>query len=119
MRECRQRWKSPRRQNQQLPQAVWKQPSTRSPTRHARDRVAGRDDRADVLVADREARLDLHAAVEDVQVRAAHARRLDPDDRVVGVEQLGLGAILDADHAGGLEGDGSHRLGGEPTGWIA
>ena len=29
------------------------------------------------------------------------------------VDQLGLGALLDADHAGGLEGDGSH--GAQPT----
>jgi hypothetical protein len=78
--------------------------------RHARDGVADRGHRANVLVPDREARLDLHAPVEDVQVRAAHARRLDPDDRVFGIDRLGLGALLDADDAGGLEGDGSHGL---------
>ena len=76
--------------------------------RHARDRVADGEHRADVLVADREARFDLHAPVEDVQVRAAYARGLDAHDRVFGVDQLGLRALLDAHHAGRLEGHSSH-----------
>ena len=58
---------------------------------HARDRVARRDDGADVLVADREARLDLHAPVVDVQVRAAHAGRVDAHDRVVAAISSGSG----------------------------
>ena len=36
-------------------------------------------------------------------------RRLDPHDRVAGVEQLRLGDLLDEHLAGGLEGDGTHR----------
>ena len=76
--------------------------------RHAGHVVARGEHRPDVLVADREAGLDLHAAVVDVQVRAAHAGRLDGDDRVVGGQQLGLGPLLEADLAGGLERDGEH-----------
>ncbi len=91
------------------PQAVWKQPSTRSPTATRVTASPAATHRADVLVPDREAGLDLDAAVVDVQVRAAHAGRLDAHDRVAGVEQLGLGTVLDADDAGGLEGDGAHR----------
>ena len=70
---------------------------------------AGRDHRPDVLVPDREARLDLHAAVVDVEVRAAHPRCVDPYDRVGRVEDLGLGNILDPHLAGSLECDRSHR----------
>ena len=77
--------------------------------RHALDLIAGRDDRADVLVADREAGLDLDAPVVDVQVRAAHAAELDPHDRVGRGLRLGLGALLERDDAGGLEGDRTHR----------
>ena len=76
--------------------------------RDARDRVARSDDGAYVLVPDREARFDGHAAVVDVQVRAAHAARLNANDCVFGIDRLGLGALLDADHARGLEGHGSH-----------
>ena len=65
--------------------------------------------RADVLVPDREARFDLHAAVVDVQIRAAHARRLDAHDRIARVEQLGLGDILHPHLVRCLEGDGTHR----------
>ena len=71
-----------------------------------RDRVAGGDHLADVLVPDREPGLDLHAPVVDVQVRPADAGRLDLHDRVVGCEQLGLGPVLEAHLAGRLEGDG-------------
>jgi hypothetical protein len=46
--------------------------------------------------------------VEDVEVRPAHAGGVDAHDRVVSVDQLGLCSLLDADHAGGLEGDCSH-----------
>ena len=55
------------------------------------DGVAGRDHRADVFVAEDEAGLDLDSAVVDVEVRAADAGRLDPDDRLVGRGQLRLG----------------------------
>src|SRR5205823_1643361 len=79
--------------------------------RDAGDRVANRLDRPDELVADREAGLDLHAAVVDVQVRAADPGRLDADDRVVGRGQLGVGALLDRDAARLLEGDGAHEGG--------
>ena len=74
--------------------------------------LAGIDHGADVLVPDREARLDLHAAVVDVQVRATHPRRLDLHDRVAWRRELGLGDVVDPDLAGGLEGDGAH--GGDP-----
>jgi hypothetical protein len=55
------------------------------PHRDALDRVADGKHGADVLVADREARLDLHAAVVDVQIRAAHAGGLDLHDRIARV----------------------------------
>ena len=87
------------------PQAVWKQPSTRSPTSTLVHRVAGRDHLAHELVTDHEARLDLHAAVVDVQVGAADAGRLDLHDRVVGRQQLRLGPLVDAHLARLLEGD--------------
>ena len=72
--------------------------------------VAGGDHLADELVADHEARLDLHPAVVDVEVRAADPARLDADERVVGREQLGLGDLVDLDLARRLEGDRSHTL---------
>jgi hypothetical protein len=75
---------------------------------HPRDVLPGGEDRADELVADREAGLDPDAAVVDMQVRPADAARLDLHDRVIAGLELGLGPILDADLAGGLEGDGSH-----------
>ena len=80
--------------------------------RHLGHAVARRDHRADELVAEREARLDLDAPVVDVQVRAAHAGGLDAHDRVVALDQLGLGPLLDPHLAGGLEG---HRLHGRGT----
>ena len=55
------------------------------------DLVARRQHRADELVADREARLDRHPAVVDVEVGAADAARLDADDRVVGGASSGSG----------------------------
>src|SRR5207237_3306810 len=76
--------------------------------RAARHAVAGRDDLADVLVPDREAGLDLHAAVEDVEVGAAHAGRGDADDGVVRGLELGLGLVDDGDLVGRLEGNGLH-----------
>ncbi len=65
------------RSARRLPQAVKKEPTTRSPTRDPLDLLAGRAHRADELVADREAGLDRHPAVVDVQVRAADPARLD------------------------------------------
>jgi hypothetical protein len=59
-------------------------------------------------VAEREAGLDHHAPVVDVEVRAADAGGLHPDDRVVPRRQLGLGTILDPDLSGRLEGDRLH-----------
>jgi hypothetical protein len=47
--------------------------------------------------------------VEDVQVAAADAGGLDADDRVAGVLQLGVRALVDADLAGRLEGDRTHH----------
>ena len=37
------------------------------------------------------------------------AARLDPDERLVGGAELGIGLLLDPDLAGSLEGDGAHR----------
>jgi hypothetical protein len=70
--------------------------------------IARRKHLSDVLVADREARGDLHATVVDVQIRAAHTGRQDPHDRVARVAQLRLWEILYRDPAGRLEGDRSH-----------
>ena len=72
------------------------------------DVVAGRQHRADELVADREARLDRHPAVVDVEVRAADPARLDPDHRIVGGDDLGIGLLLDPNLLGRLKGDGAH-----------
>jgi hypothetical protein len=69
--------------------------------------LARGDHLADELVADHEAGLDLHPSVVDVEVGAADAARLHPDDRVVRREQLGLGNLVDLDFPGRLEGDRS------------
>ena len=71
------------------------------------DVVTGRDHRADELVTDREAGLDLHPAVVDVQIGAADPARLDPHDRVVARLELGLGPLIELDFTGSLVGDGS------------
>ena len=63
------------------------------------DIVAGCQHGADELVADREARLDRHPPVEDVQIRPADPARLDPHHRVVGGDDLGVGLLLDPDLA--------------------
>jgi hypothetical protein len=47
-----------------------------------------------------------------VQVRAAHARHLDPNYGVIALDQLGLGPLLDAHLTGRLKG---HRLHGTGT----
>ena len=74
---------------------------------HARDVVAGREHRADELVADREARLDLDPAVVDVQVRAADPARLDrARSRRPRLCSSGSGRSSTADLVGRLEGDG-------------
>ena len=70
--------------------------------------VARRHHGADELVAEREAGLDLHAAVVDVQVRAADSGRLHAHDRVVALEQVGLRPLLEPHLAGSLECDGLH-----------
>jgi hypothetical protein len=69
--------------------------------------VAGREHRSHELVSECEARLDLHASVVDVQVGAADAGCLDPHDRVIRGQQLGLRTLLEPHLAGRLEG---HRL---------
>src|SRR5262249_48938187 len=70
--------------------------------------VADLEDGADVLVADREPGLDLDAPVGDVEGGAADPGRVDGDDRVVRREQLRIGAFLDPDLSGPLEGDRAH-----------
>jgi hypothetical protein len=56
-----------------------------------RHRVADLDDRADGLVAEDRARLDLgDVAVEDVQVGPADRGRVDPNDRVRRLLDLGI-----------------------------
>ena len=87
---------------------MWKQPEDAVADADPRHALAGREDRADELVADGEAGLDPDAAMVDVEIRAADPGRLDLHDRVVAGLGLGLGAVLDADIAGGLEGDGTH-----------
>ena len=76
---------------------------------HLGHAVARRDHRAHELVAEREAGLDLHAPVVDVQVRAADAGGLHPHHRVVALEQLRLGPLLEPDLARCLECDRLHR----------
>jgi hypothetical protein len=76
------------------------------------DRVARRNDGPDVLVPDHEPRLDRDPAVEDVEVRAADAGRLDSHHRVGGRRRLGIRPLLDADLAGSLEGHRAHGAGG-------
>src|SRR5688500_10998245 len=74
----------------------------------AGDLIACRQHRADELVADREARIDLDPAVVDVEVGPADAGRLDLDDRVVGRLQLGFRLVVDAHLMGRLERDRAH-----------
>ena len=78
---------------------------------HLGHAVARREHRADELVAEREAGLDLYAPVVDVEVGAAHARGLHAHHRVVALEQLGLGAVLHLHLAGRLESHGLHGAG--------
>jgi hypothetical protein len=78
---------------------------------HLRNAVARRHDGADELVSEREAGLDHDAPVVDVQVGTADAGCFDADDRVVALEQLGLGALLHLDLARGLKCHGLHRVG--------
>jgi len=73
------------------------------------DVVTRPDHRADEFVADREPGLDLHPAVVDVQIGAADPARLDPHDRVIAGQELGLGTVLDPDLARRPIGDRSHR----------
>jgi hypothetical protein len=73
--------------------------------------VAGGQHRPDELVPEREAGLDLHAPVVDVQVRAADAGGLDAHHGVVALDQLGLGPLLDPNLARRLECDGLHCTG--------
>ena len=75
---------------------------------HSRDGVARLDHRAHELVADREAGLDLHPPVVDVEIRAADAAGLDGHDRIVRGLERWIGALLHLNVAGSLEGDGSH-----------
>src|SRR5439155_22666529 len=60
------------------------------------------------LVADHETGLDLDPPVVDVEVRAADAAGLDPHDRVVGRQQLGLGNVVEPNLPRGLKGDRAH-----------
>ncbi len=101
-------WKSPRRQKKQVPQAEQKQPEHAVALGRLGDRLARGDDRPHELVTEREAGLDLDAAVVDVQVGAADAGGLDANDRVVALDQLGLRPLLQPDLAGRLECDCLH-----------
>jgi hypothetical protein len=74
-----------------VPQATWKQPSTWSPTRDARDRVAAASTVPTYSWPIVKPGSICHAAVEDVEVRAADAGGLDADDRVVGARSSGSG----------------------------
>ena len=78
---------------------------------HPGHTIACREDGADELVAEREAGLDLDPPVVDVQVRAADAGGLDPDDGIVALEQLGLRPLLESHLARGLKSDRLHRSG--------
>jgi hypothetical protein len=69
---------------------------------------AGLEHLADEFVPDREARLDLHATVVDVQIGSADPARADRDHRLVSGPQVRLGALLDADLAHVLICNGSH-----------
>src|SRR3954454_18924886 len=75
---------------------------------HAIHLVTGGDHLADELMADHEAGLNLRAAVLEVQTGAADPARLDPDDRIVRRQQLGLRDLVHPHFAGRLEGDRSH-----------
>jgi hypothetical protein len=66
-------------------------------------RVARFDHRPHILVADREARLDVEAAVIDVKVRAADPGGVDPQDSVTRRLDLRNRPILDPDITGTLD----------------
>ena len=102
-------WKSPRRQKKQLAArgAVTAEYTVAlGDLGHA---FAGRGHGAHELVPEREAGFDGHPAVVDVQIRAADAGGLHAHHRVVALQQLGLGPLLDSNLAGSLEGDRLHR----------
>ena len=65
---------------------------------------ASRNHRAHVLVSQGEPLLDRYPSAKDVQVPAADAARLGPDDHVPGRAELGLGHLVDAHLPGRLEG---------------
>ena len=71
--------------------------------------LTGGQHRADELVPDREAGLDRDPAVVDVEVGAADAARLDPEQDLVGGADLGIGLLVDPDLVRCLEGDRAHR----------
>ena len=74
----------------------------------ALDVGAGGEHRADELVPDREAGLDRHPTVVDVEVGAADPARLDPHHRVVGSDKLRIGLLLDPNLARSLKRDSAH-----------
>ena len=80
---------------------------------HPGHRVADRQHLADVLVADARPRVDRHAAVEDVEVGAADAARLDRDDRLVRIFEHRLGDLVDPHDPRPLVSHPPH--GGKPT----
>ena len=88
---------------------MWKVAEHPVADRDPLDVVPDRQHRADELVADREARLDRHPPVVDVEVGATDPARLDPDQRVVGGDDLRIGLLLDPNLLGSLKGDGAHR----------
>ena len=104
-------WKSPAAAEEAL--AAGGAVGARGPgrRRRRRDLVAGREHRADVLVADHEAGLDLDPPVVDVEVGAADSARLDPDHGVVGGDRLRIRPLLDPHLSRRLEGHCPHRRG--------
>src|SRR4051794_9262115 len=77
---------------------------------YARDSRPNVNDCADELVADREARLNLHASVKDMEVRPADPCLLDADDRIRLAHTYRVRFVDDTDLFGSLNGQSSHRF---------
>src|SRR4029077_16870541 len=75
---------------------------------HPLDLGTGGEHRADELVPDREAGLDRHPPVVDVEVGAANPARLDPHQGVVVGNDLRIGLLLDPNFAGSLKSNRAH-----------
>ena len=94
-----------------VPQAEMQETRTRSPTARPRTPLPTSIDRADGLVAEDPSRFHLgHVALEDVQIGAADGDRVDPDDHVLRVLEVGQRDIDPRLAAGAVVHERFHRF---------